>query len=94
MFIFIVLSHLSYGCYLKLKSSLLKFYGCHHYLVVIVTKYPYFKIQWIFSIYVDIFFSLVLRVIFPELLTSSQLYYSDVMILFDLIIIFELFLKL
>jgi hypothetical protein len=39
-------------------------------------------------------FSLVLRVIFPELLTSGQLYYSDVMILFDLYIIFELFLKL
>jgi hypothetical protein len=34
-------------------------------------------------------FSLVLRVIFPELLTSGQLYYSDVMILFDLYIIFE-----
>ena len=93
MFICIVLSHLSYGCYLKLKSSLLKFYGCHHYMVVIVIKYPYFKIQWILSFYVDVF-SLVLRVIFPELLTSGQLYYSDVMILFDLIIIFELFLKL
>jgi hypothetical protein len=39
-------------------------------------------------------FSLVLRVIFPELLTSGQLYYSVVMILFDLYIIFELFLKL
>jgi hypothetical protein len=38
--------------------------------------------------------SLVLRVIFPELLTSGQLYYSDVMILFELYIIFELFLKL
>jgi hypothetical protein len=33
-------------------------------------------------------FSLVLRVIFPELLTSGQLYYSDVMIIFDLYIIF------
>jgi len=31
---------------------------------------------------------------FLELLTSGQLYYSDVMILFDLYIIFELFLKL
>jgi hypothetical protein len=39
-------------------------------------------------------FSLVLHVIFPEWLTSGQLYYSDVMILFDLYIIFELFLKL
>ena len=39
-------------------------------------------------------FTLVLPVIFPELLTSGQLYYSDVMILFDLYIIFELFLKL
>jgi hypothetical protein len=39
-------------------------------------------------------FSLVLRVIFPEWLTSGQLYYSDVMILFDVFIIFELFLKL
>ena len=39
-------------------------------------------------------FSLVLRVIFPELLTSGQLHYSDVMILFDLYIIFEIFLKL
>jgi hypothetical protein len=29
----------------------------------------------------------MLRVIFPELLTSGQLYYSDVMILFDLYII-------
>jgi hypothetical protein len=28
-------------------------------------------------------FSLLLRVIFPEWLTSGQLYYSDVMILFD-----------
>jgi hypothetical protein len=36
----------------------------------------------------------VLRVIFPELLTSGQLHYSDVMILFDLYIIFEIFLKL
>jgi hypothetical protein len=33
----------------------------------------------------------MLRVIFPELLPSGQLYYSDVMILFDLYIIFELF---
>ena len=32
--------------------------------------------------------------IFPELLTFDHLYYSDVMILFDLYIIFELFLKL
>jgi hypothetical protein len=39
-------------------------------------------------------FSLVLRVIFPEWLSSGQLYYSDVMILFDLYIVFELFLKL
>jgi hypothetical protein len=36
----------------------------------------------------------VLRVIFPEWLTSGQLYYSDVIILFDLYIVFELFLKL
>jgi hypothetical protein len=36
----------------------------------------------------------VLRVIFPELLNSGQLYFSDVRILFDLYIIFELFLKL
>jgi hypothetical protein len=40
------------------------------------------------------FFSLVLPVIFPELLTSGQLYYSDVMILFNLYIIVEQFLKL
>ena len=38
--------------------------------------------------------SLVLRGIFPKSLTSGQLHYSDVMILFDLYIIFELFLKL
>jgi hypothetical protein len=47
-----------------------------------------------FDIYQAEIFSLVLPVIFPELLTSGQLYYSDVMILFDLYIIFELFLKL
>jgi hypothetical protein len=32
----------------------------------------------------------VLHVIFPKSLTSGQLHYSDVMILFDLYIIFEL----
>ena len=38
-------------------------------------------------------FSLVLRVIFPELVTSGQLYYLDVMILFDLYIIFLAIIK-
>jgi hypothetical protein len=37
--------------------------------------------------------SLVLRVIFPELVTSGQLYYLDVMILFDLYIIFLTIIK-
>ena len=48
----------------------------------------------LYLLHEDLFFSLVLHVIFPQLLTSGQLYYSDVMILFDLYIIFELFLKL
>ena len=37
--------------------------------------------------------SLVLRVIFPELVTSGQLYYLDVTILLDLYIIFLAIIK-
>jgi hypothetical protein len=63
--------------------------GCVH------SFYIYIYIN---RIRIDIFyrpvFFLVLRVIFPKSLTSGQLHYSDVMILFDLYIIFELFLKL
>ena len=48
----------------------------------------------LYLLHTDLFFSLVLPVIFPELLTSGQLYYSDVMILSNLYIILEQFLKL
>jgi hypothetical protein len=41
----------------------------------------------LYLLHKDLFFTLVLPVIFPELLTSGQLYYSDVMILFNLYII-------
>ena len=42
----------------------------------------------------DLFFSLMLRVIFPKSLTAGQLHYSDVMIFFDVYIICYLFLNL
>ena len=48
----------------------------------------------IYNCYTKTCFFLGVSVIFPEWITSGQLYYSDVMILFDLYIIFELFLKL
>ena len=65
----------------------------HQFSIVLPSKFQIRAIANLYYLHEDLLFpALVLRVIFPELLTSCQLYYSDVTTLFDLYIIFELFL--